>query len=89
MSRGMSRAARLREEEMLYIQRAFSDQEMADRMGVTRSTIWKDRETLRADGVPLISDERGRWRIDRSRYLSAVRLNLYEALSLYLAARRS
>ncbi|MBX7253400.1 MAG: WYL domain-containing protein [Candidatus Promineofilum sp.] len=89
MSRGMSRAARLREEEMLYIQRAFSDQEMADRMGVTRSTIWKDRETLRADGVPLISDERGRWRIDRSRYLSAVRLNLYEALSLYLAARRA
>ncbi len=88
MSRAMSRAARLREEEMLYVQRAFSDQEMADRLGVTRSTIWKDREILAADGVPLIADN-GRRRIDRSRYLPAVRLSLYEALVLYLAARRA
>lgn len=88
MSRGLARAERLREMELLYVQRAFSDQEMAERLGVTRSTVWKDRELLGGQGL-FVADEHGRWRIDRRRYISEVRLNLYEALALYLAARRA
>ena len=88
MSRGMSRAERLREAEMLYAQRAYSDQEMADRLGITRATAWKDRQELESR-IPFVPDGDGRRRIDRGRYISEVRLNLHEALALYLAARRT
>ncbi len=88
MGRGMSRAERLREMERLYIQRAFSDIEMAERLGVDRTTVYKDRTALEAE-VPFAQDENGRWRIDRARYLSEIRVNLHEALALYLAARRT
>ncbi len=88
MSRSMTRADRLREMERLYVMRGFTDQELADRLGVTRSTVWKDRQVM-AENVPLIDDGPGRFRVDRGRYISEVRLNLYEALTLYLAARRA
>lgn len=39
MSRGMTRANRLKEMERLYLERAFSDIEMARRMGVDRTMI--------------------------------------------------
>jgi CRISPR-associated endonuclease/helicase Cas3 len=84
----MNRAERLREEERLYVQRCFSDREMADRLGVTRATVWKDRQELERQ-IPFRQDEEGRYGIDRSQYISEVRLNLYEALTLYLAARRA
>ncbi|MBP8003253.1 MAG: WYL domain-containing protein [Chloroflexi bacterium] len=87
MSRGMNRAERLREMERLYVQRGFTDIEMAERLDVKRTTVWKDRTMLEAE-VPFVQDENGRWRIDKSRYLSAIRVNLHEALALYLAARR-
>ncbi len=88
MSRGMNRAERLREMERLYIQRGFTDIEMADRLGVDRTTVWKDR-TLLEDEVPFIKDASDRWRIDRTRYLSAIRVTVHEALALYLATRRA
>ncbi|NWF65694.1 MAG: WYL domain-containing protein [Chloroflexi bacterium] len=89
MSRGGTRAERLLEMERLYIQRAFTDIEMAKRLGVDRATAYKDRCYLE-DNLPFIEDgQRGHWRIDRKRYLSAIRLNLHEALALYLAARRA
>lgn len=88
MSSGTSRAERLLEMERLYVQRGFSDQEMAERLGVTRSTVWKDRQKL-ADKVVMYEDGSGRYRIDRRHYISEVRLNLFEALTLYLAARRA
>lgn len=88
MSKGSGRAERLMEMERLYIQRSYTDIEMAERIGVTRSTVYKDRVLLETD-VPFIKDETGRWRIDRNKYISAIRVNLNEALALYLAARRA
>lgn len=90
MSRGGTRAERLLEMERLYIQRAFTDMEMAQRLGVDRATVYKDRKYLESS-LPFIEQggERGLWRIDRTRYISAVRLKLHEALALYLAARRA
>jgi len=88
MSRGMSRAERLREMERLYVDRAFTDIEMAERLGVDRITVYKDRALLE-DEVPFVEVERGRWKIDRTRYLSSIRLSLHEALALYLPARRA
>src|SRR5690606_12640585 len=53
-----------------------------------RSTAFRDRQELEL-AIPFIQDEEGRWQIDRRRYLSNIRVNLPEALSLYLAARRT
>lgn len=87
MSRGQNRAARLNEMKRLYVQQAFSDIEMAKRLGVDRTTVFKDRTALETE-YPFIETEPGRWKIDRSRLLSEIRLNVDEALPLYLAARR-
>jgi CRISPR-associated endonuclease/helicase Cas3 len=84
----MNRAERLKEMERLYAQRAFSDIEMARRLGVDRTTVYKDRIGLEAT-APFAHDGCGGHRIDRARYISGIRLNLHEALALYLAARRA
>lgn len=88
MSYGMTKAERLQELERLYFQRAYSDVGMAERLGVDRSTIFRDRTVLESE-IPFVQDAPGRYRIDRSHYLSQIRLNLNEALALYLAARRA
>ncbi len=91
MSRAMNRAQRLREMERLYLERAYTDQEMADLLGVRRETAYEDRITLETeDEIPFseIEGERGRRRIDRTKYLPNIRVNLHEALALYLAMRR-
>jgi CRISPR-associated endonuclease/helicase Cas3 len=88
MGFGMTKAERLQEMERLYFQRSYSDIDMAERLGVDRSTIFRDRAVLEAE-IPFAQDEPGRYRIDRSHYLSQIRLNLNEALALYLAARRA
>jgi CRISPR-associated endonuclease/helicase Cas3 len=74
--------------ERLYVDRAYTDREMAERLRVDRTTVFRDRLTLEAE-IPFVDEGRGRWRIDRRRYLSAIRLNVSEALALYLAARRA
>jgi CRISPR-associated endonuclease/helicase Cas3 len=84
----MTKAERLREMERLYCQRAFSDIEMAERLGVNRSTVFRDRAELESE-LLFLQDEQGRWRIDRTHYLSNIKLSLNEALALYLAARRT
>lgn len=87
MGYGMTKAERLREMERLYFQRAYSDSEMAERLQVDRTTVFRDRRELETS-VPFIEVEKGCWKIDRTKYLSEIRINLNEALSLYLAARR-
>lgn len=90
MSRGMSRALRLREMERLYLERAYSDRDMAEVLGVRRETAFEDRVALQnEDEIPFIEVEPGRRRIDRTRYLPNLRVNLHEALALYLAMRRA
>ena len=88
MSRGLGKAERLQEMERLYFQRAYSDIEMAERLEVDRTTVFRDRTELETK-VPFTEVEKGRWKIDRSRYLSEIRVNLNEALVLYLSARRA
>lgn len=88
MTRSMNKAERLREMERLYIQRPFSDAEMAKRLGVNRSTIYRCRLDLSLEH-PIEEDDDGRHFIERSRYLGNIRVNLHEALALYLAARRA
>ncbi|MCX6032896.1 MAG: CRISPR-associated endonuclease Cas3'' [Chloroflexi bacterium] len=88
MSRGLTRSERLDEMKRLYIQRAFSDKELAERLGVDRTTIWKDRSALEPE-YPFVQDDEGRYKIDRTQYVSAIKFNLHEALAVYLAARRA
>lgn len=88
MGHGMTKAERLREIERLYTLKPFSDNELAQRLGVERSTIFRDRQELSTE-LPIDEYEPGRYYIDRTRYLSGIRVNLHEALALYLAARRS
>ncbi|MBN1977393.1 MAG: CRISPR-associated helicase Cas3' [Anaerolineae bacterium] len=90
MSRGMTKAERLREMERLYVQHreGLTDAELAERCGVDRTTIFRDRRELECE-VPFNEVEPGRWAIDRMEYLSSIRVDLTEALALYLAARRA
>jgi len=90
MSRGMTRAERLQEMERIYTQHrgGLTDIELAERLGVDRTTVYRDRVELECR-VPFQEIEHGRWAIDRMRYLSSIRVNLTEALALYLGARRT
>lgn len=89
MGRGMKKSERLREMERLYFQHrgGLTDIELAERFGVDRTTIFRDRTELECE-IPLQEAATGRYTVDRMKYISAVRLNLTEALALYLAARR-
>ncbi len=88
MSPALTRTERLQEIQHLYLLRGYTDNELADRLGVNRTTIYRDRIELEGK-VPIYQDDEGRYRIDRSTYISDLRVNLTEALSLYLAARRA
>lgn len=88
MGQALTKAERLREMERLYYQRAYSDADMVARFGVARSTIYRDGMELEAQ-LPFVEDTPGQWRLARDGYLSNIRLNMAEALTLYLAARRT
>ena len=88
MSRGLTRAERLEEMKRLYVMRAWTDIEMAQRLDVDRTTVYKDRIALESE-YPFLEEDTGHWRIDRNRFISEIKLNLHEALALYLAARRA
>jgi len=85
---GMTKAERLQEMKRLYIQRAYTDIEMAERLGVDRTTVYRDRMELTTE-YPVEPDDEGRYRIDRVRLISEIKVNLHEALALYLAARKT
>lgn len=88
MSQVLPRSERLLEMERLYIDRPYSDIEMAKRLGVNRSTVYRDRLTLETF-IPFSETRPGQWRIDRGRYLSLLRVNIHEALAIYLALKRT
>ena len=83
---GMTKAERLAELKRLYIQRAYSDIELAEKMGVSRETIFRDRKDLTLE-YPVEQDENGHHFIPRTKLISEIKVNLHEALTLYLAAR--
>jgi len=85
---GMTKAERLEEMKRLYIQRAYSDIDMAERLGVDRTLIYRDRIELTGQ-YPIEKDNEGRYHIPRSKLISEIKVNLHEALTLYLAARKT
>jgi CRISPR-associated endonuclease/helicase Cas3 len=85
---GMTKAERLAEIKRLYIQRAYSDIELAQRLGVARETVYRDRIELTTE-YPVEADENGRYYIPRSKMLSEIKVSLHEALALYLAGRKA
>ncbi|MGB1253254.1 MAG: helix-turn-helix transcriptional regulator [Candidatus Promineifilaceae bacterium] len=87
MSKSDVKSERLREMERLYIQQAWSDIELAKRFDVDRGTIRRDRLRLESK-VQFEKDATGRRYINRTAYISEIRVDLFEALALYLAARR-
>lgn len=88
MSRGLARSERLNEMKRLYVQRAWTDIELARRLDVDRTTVFKDRSALETE-YPFVEEPAGHYKIDKNRFISDIRLNLHEALALYLAARRA
>ena len=82
---GLTKSERLEEMKRLYIQRAYSDKELAERLGVDRTLIYRDRMEL-STKYPIEKDQNGRYHIPRSKLLSEIKVNLLEALTLYLAA---
>jgi CRISPR-associated endonuclease/helicase Cas3 len=85
---GMTKAERLAEMKQLYVQRAYSDIDMAKRLGVDRTIVYRDRIELTGQ-YPVEKDDQGRYHIPRAKLISEIKVNLHEALSLYLAARKS
>ncbi len=87
-NRVQSKAARLRLiEHLLYNSTpGLRVTEIADQCGVDRRTIYRDLPALEDMGVPVWERE-GRYGIERTNYLSTIRLNLNEAVALFFAAR--
>ncbi len=80
-----SKAARLLQIEALLLDHpeGLTQSEIARRMGVNRSTIYRNLADIQA---PIYEEDR-RYFIDRKAYLVNVRFNLHEALSIHLASR--
>lgn len=60
--------------------------ELAKSLGVYRSTVYRDIEALEQTGLPIWQEE-GRVGLLTDKYLAPLRLNIFEALSLFIAAR--
>lgn len=85
---GMTKAERLAELKRLYIQRAYSDIALAKKLSVSRETIFRDRRDLTLE-YPVEQDDAGCYHIPRTKLISEIKVNLHEALTLYLAARKT
>jgi len=88
MGRGMTKAERLYKALWLYTQQGYSDVEMAEELGVDRSTVNRDRLELTGEHA-FYEEAKGRYRLERMQYMPNIKVNLYEALALYLATRRA
>jgi len=86
----MSKTIEAEELVRLYTQpgNGFTDAELGERFGVDRTAIYKWRRKLEDTGIEFEQTEYGRWRINREKFVSNIRVNQYEALVLYLATRR-
>ena len=70
---GMTKAERLAEMKRLYIQRTFTDAEMAEKLNVDRTTIYRDRMELTLE-YPIEQDYEGRYHIERSKLISEINM---------------
>ncbi len=89
MNHAESRSQLLDEVEILLrmSHKPLSPAEIARQCGVHRSSISRLEGALFKRGVPLRYDEQGRWYIDRKGYVSNIKLQNDEALTVYLACR--
>ncbi len=60
--------------------------DLAQLLGVYRSTVYREIEALEQAGLPIWQEE-GRVGLLVDKYLAPLRLNIFEALSLFIAAR--
>ena len=66
--------------------RGFTALELGRKLGCHRSTIYRDIDSLSKLNVPIWECD-GRFGMHKDRYITSVRVNLHESLSLYLSAR--
>lgn len=87
MSRAMLKARRLQriEELLLAAPEGLTSTEIASRLGVHRTTVWRDLQELALE-TP-ICQEGDHYSLDRASYLTNVRLSTGESLMLHLAMR--
>lgn len=87
MERAVGKAERLLQIEALLLEYpdGLSQAEVARRIGVNRSTIYRCLPDLKRFCIYETDD--GRLAIDRDHYLMNVRLTLHESMALHLAAR--
>lgn len=79
----------IRQMEWRYLDRAYSDIELAELLAVNRTTIYRARRTMEFDlHLPIYEESTGRYRLDRKRMLSSIQLSPTEALALYIGGRR-
>jgi len=64
-----------------------SAQALADRIGVSKRTVYRDLQAMDADAELPIWQEGGKWGLDREAFLQPLALTLHEATTLFLAAR--
>ncbi len=69
--------------------RALSADELAQKLGISRRTVFRDLDNLERSGVPCHYDANRRgYRIEEWYFLPPVSLTLHEALGLYVAATK-
>ncbi|MDQ3938317.1 MAG: WYL domain-containing protein [Chloroflexota bacterium] len=62
-------------------------QALAERVGVSKRTVYRDLQAMDVDaGLPIWQDA-GRWGLERGAFLPPLALTLHEATTLFLAAR--
>ncbi len=88
MTRSVSKAERLLEIEALLLANpaGLSQAELARRLGINRSTVYRYLPEL-TTRFPIYETDDERLAIDRDSYLVHVRLTLHEAMALHLATR--
>lgn len=64
-----------------------SAQDLADRIGVSKRTIYRDVEAMSADADLPIWQDGGKFGLEREAFLQPLALTLHEATTLFLAAR--
>lgn len=64
-----------------------SAQDLADRIGVSKRTIYRDLDAMDLDGGLTIWQDGGKYGLDRGSFLPPLALTLHEATTLFLAAR--
>lgn len=88
MDRDETRSERLKRLENLLYQsiNGLTTGDIARRFGYNRSTAYRDLKSLERSGAPIWENNR-RYGLVKDRYVTSVRVNLHEALALYLSAR--